>query len=199
MKAGGLLELYGAFPRRLQAIERAGCGREKSKRIVVGAAHWQQIHKCRDFARCKTQRLRWVANLSGLINHGPLVKTMATEERSAVLRAREKVAQPFHKLPPLVLQRFGSDAPLRDAVARNAKVALRFIAAQGDALSRMPSPQERWAVGIILEKKVIDRMFYPRRCTLQSGCDPRLNPLLMRRAQGYPLRWREGFHKPRDW
>ncbi len=86
---------------------------------------------------------------------------MAAEERSPVRRAREKLTQPLNEGVAFLRQRLDCYSMPRNDIAGDAEVELRLIPSQGEAKARMPSPQQRGAIRIILEKKIIHRMFEP--------------------------------------
>jgi hypothetical protein len=138
-----------------------------------------------------------MANLAGFVNHRPFVKAMASEKRSPVCRVRETLSEPLNDGSPFLWQGLDRYSRARDDVARDAEVELRLIPSQGEAKAWMPPPQKRGAIRIVFEKKIIHRMFHPRRCTLQSRRYPRLDPPLMSRAENNPLRWQKRLHKPR--
>jgi hypothetical protein len=100
-------------------------------------------------------------NLAGFVNHGPFVKAMASEERSPVRRACEKLTKPLNDGSPFLRQWLEHYSKARRDVSRDAEVELRLIPSQGEAKAWVPSTQKRGAVRIILEKKIIHRMFHP--------------------------------------
>ena len=146
----------------MQAIEGLRFWSEKAEGIVVGTPNRQRIHNLRDFVRSEAKRLRCMAKLAGFVNHGPFVEPMASEERSPVRRAREKLTEPLNNGAPFLRQGLDCYPMPRCDVARDAKIELRLITSQGEANARMPSTQKRGAVRIIFEKKIIHRMFEPQ-------------------------------------
>ena len=161
METGRLFQEGGRFARRLKAIEWPCLWSEKPEGVVVGTPHREGVHNRRDFAWRQAKRLRRMPNLAGFVNHGPFVKSMASEERSPVRRACEKLTKPLNDGSPFLRQRFHRHSETRRDVSRDAEVELRLIPSQGEANARMPSTQKRGAIRIILEKKIIHRMFHP--------------------------------------
>jgi hypothetical protein len=102
-----------------------------------------------------------MSNLDGFVYHGPFVKSMASEEWNPVRRACQKTTKPLNHGSPFLRQRFNHDSETRRYISRDAEVELRLIPSQGEANARMPSTQKCGAIRIILEKKIVYRMFHP--------------------------------------
>jgi hypothetical protein len=141
METARLLKAGGGFAGRLQAIEGLRFWSEKAEGVVVGTPHRQQVYNLRDFMRSEAKWLRRIAKLAGLVNHGPFVEPMASEERSSVRRAREKLTEPLNEVAPFLRQGLDCYPMSRCDVAGDAKIELRLVSPQRTSKARMPSPQ----------------------------------------------------------
>ncbi len=129
------------------------------------------------------------------VNHRPFVQPVAAEKRRPVAYRHEQIAQPGDEFAPLRGQRIRVDHHSLGcfAVFGPAQKLACAAAREHDARPWMPAAQPGGTKRVIIEKKIMNRMFLAARGPRLVRIGPNAHARLMFALAGAPLGLGENF------